>query len=217
MPKRAQRRPYQRGIETRTRLVEAALHEFSEKGFEGASTRSMAGRAGVAQSAVRHHFATKEALWRAAADHVFVPLRDQYEARVASLADVDERTRLRLVIRDLVRFAAAHPELLRLMVQEGIHPSARSRWLQERHLRPLLEALTAQWQALESEGLRLPAPPTLLQYMVIGASSVPYSVAGEYERFSGQDPFDKDAIEAHADAVVALFLPETTTEREAKR
>ena len=59
IPRRTQRR----SEEKRQRLVEAALHEFSRQGFDGASTRRIAARAGVPQSAVPYHFTTKEALW----------------------------------------------------------------------------------------------------------------------------------------------------------
>ncbi len=214
MSGRAHRRPYQRGVETRTRLVEAALREFTEKGFEGASTRAIAARADVAQSAVRHHFETKDALWRAAADQVFGQLRERYETRLAGLEGVDVRTRARLVLRDLLLFAAAHPELPRFMVLEGSARTPRLEWLEARHLRPIFSDLTALWREVETEGVPLPCSVALLQYMVIGASSMPYAVAVEYQLTTGEDPFAKEAIEAHADALVAIFLPET---RDARR
>ncbi len=206
------RRHHQRGVETRTRLVEAALAEFAQRGFDGASTRAIATSAGVAQSAVRHHFETKEALWKAAVDHVFGLLRARFESRVAGLAGVEAPTRARLLLRDLVYFSAAHPELNRFMVQEGSQQSTRLEWLVENHVRPIFTFLIGQSRELEALGTPVVGSRALAHYMVIGAASAPYSLAAEYELVTGEDPFAKEGIEAHADAVVALFLPKTKQE-----
>src|SRR5512134_3790712 len=111
--RRPARRPQQRSLDTRDRLVEAALHVFAEHGFEGATTREIARRAGVALAALPYHFNTKEALWRAAADRLFGLLTDTFARRLAGLEGVDAPTRLRLILRDFVRFTAKHPELHR--------------------------------------------------------------------------------------------------------
>ncbi|MDJ0864934.1 MAG: TetR/AcrR family transcriptional regulator [Myxococcota bacterium] len=205
-PRRAQRR----SRETRERLVAAALHEFAEKGFGGASTRAIASRAGVAQSAVPYHFQTKEALWQAAADHLFGLLGEQFRARVVGLEGVDQRTRARLLLRDFVLFAAAHPELHRFMLQEGTGPSERLAWLVETHLRPTFDFLLGQLADLETAGGRPPGRPEHLHYMMIGAASTPYALAPEFELLTGEDPFSKAAVDAHVEAVLALFFPEST-------
>lgn len=202
-PGAAARRNNQRGADTRARLVEAALHEFAQKGFAGASTRAIAKRAEVMQPAVRHHFATKEALWKAAVEHVFGLLRQQFEERVVGLRGVDAQTRAKLLVRDFVFFAADHPELHRLMLQEGTAWSPRLAWLVENHVRPL-NAFLAEQSGADADN---PPPPHLL-YMVIGSASTPYALAPEYELTTGEDPFAKENVEAHADAVVALFFPD---------
>ncbi|MBW2241190.1 MAG: TetR/AcrR family transcriptional regulator, partial [Deltaproteobacteria bacterium] len=129
----------QRSLDTRDSLVGAALREFAKRGFDGASTRAIAKRAGVAQSAVPYHFSTKEALWRAAADRIFDIFRSQLDARLAGLEGVDESTRTRLVLIDFVRLVAKHPELHRFMLQEGVERTARLEWLVATHVRPFLQ------------------------------------------------------------------------------
>ena len=56
---------YQRGEETRSRILEAALELFAASGFEGASTRTIAERAGVNLPAIQYYFGSKEGLYRA--------------------------------------------------------------------------------------------------------------------------------------------------------
>ncbi|MCY7300024.1 MAG: TetR/AcrR family transcriptional regulator [Ilumatobacteraceae bacterium] len=51
---------------TRASLLDAAIHEFAAHGFDGASTRAIATRAGVHQPQINYHFASKLDLWRSA-------------------------------------------------------------------------------------------------------------------------------------------------------
>ncbi len=56
---------HQRGEETRLRILETALELFAASGFEGASTRTIAERAGVNLPAIQYYFGSKEGLYRA--------------------------------------------------------------------------------------------------------------------------------------------------------
>jgi TetR/AcrR family transcriptional regulator, regulator of cefoperazone and chloramphenicol sensitivity len=51
------------GDPTKDRLLEAAGEEFAEKGFEGATVRSICARAGANLAAVNYHFGDKEQLY----------------------------------------------------------------------------------------------------------------------------------------------------------
>jgi len=62
-PRRRGRRPA--GEDTRGAILVAARDEFSERGFDGASIRSVARRADVDPGLVRHYFRTKSDLFAA--------------------------------------------------------------------------------------------------------------------------------------------------------
>jgi TetR/AcrR family transcriptional regulator len=49
----------------RTQLVDTALDIFSQKGFNGATTREIAAAAGVTEAIIFRHFPTKQALYQA--------------------------------------------------------------------------------------------------------------------------------------------------------
>jgi AcrR family transcriptional regulator len=51
--------------ERREEILEAAFHEFAERGYEGASTEDIARRAGISQPYVFRLFGTKKALFTA--------------------------------------------------------------------------------------------------------------------------------------------------------
>lgn len=60
--------------ETRQRILTAARRQFAERGFRGASVRSIAGEAGVDPSLINHHFGDKAQLLVATMDLPFNPL-----------------------------------------------------------------------------------------------------------------------------------------------
>jgi AcrR family transcriptional regulator len=209
-PRRAgrARRPQQRSLETRERLVEAALHVFAEHGFAGASTREIARRADAALAALPYHFTTKEALWKAAADRIFGQLTGSFLRRVEGLEGVDQRTRLRLLLRDFVRFQAAHPELHRFMIQEGISKSPRLAWLVETHIRPIYEFVRTTIADAQREGFAAIGRPEHVHYMLIGAASSIYALAAEVELLTGIDPTDDALVAEHVATLERLFLRE---------
>src|SRR5271167_3377139 len=69
-PKRKPSGGYARGDETRLRIITAALEVFGALGFEEASTRLIADRAGVNLAALHYYFAGKDGVYRACADHI---------------------------------------------------------------------------------------------------------------------------------------------------
>ena len=60
----------QRGEETRGRILDAALELFAASGFDGASTRTLAERAGVNLPAIQYYFGSKEGLYRAVVEQI---------------------------------------------------------------------------------------------------------------------------------------------------
>jgi AcrR family transcriptional regulator len=205
--KAPKRRPQQRSLDTRDRLVEAALQEFASHGFDGATTREIARRAGVALAALPYHFTTKEALWKAAADRIFGRLNETFRRRFEGLEGVETPTRLRLVLRDFVRFQAAHPELHRFMIQEGMARSPRLEWLVDTHIRPIHDAVRSLVQAAQRAGMTPLGRPEHLHYMLIGAASTVYALAAEFELLTGEDPSAPALVDEHVATLERLFFP----------
>src|SRR5271167_333419 len=81
---------------TRERIVAAAVDLFSERSFDGATTRDIAARAGVAQPLLTYHFHSKEELWRAAVDSLFDLLNQTMGQRISGLRGVAEITSAKL-------------------------------------------------------------------------------------------------------------------------
>jgi TetR/AcrR family transcriptional regulator len=89
-PKTSERPTRPSADATRERVLAAALDVFSERGFDGASTREIATRAGVTQPLLNYHFSSKDDLWRAAVDELFGQLVEVMTARQDGLRGVEE-------------------------------------------------------------------------------------------------------------------------------
>ena len=186
--------------ETRDRILEAAIAAFAERGFEAASTRDIATRAGVNQGLLTYHFKSKDALWRAAADRLFETFRASIAEHLPLLAGLDPRAQARDAIRHFVRFSAEHPEQFRFMLEAGKSDDERMQWLVDTHLRPM-------WDLLPEE--HLPEEPLAahFRYVIVGAGSMFFAVAPEVRRLTGIDPMKPEAIERHAQVVADLLVP----------
>lgn len=188
----------------RSKLIDAAMVEFASHGFEGASTRAIARRAGAHQPQINYHFESKAALWRAVMDQ----LMSEIDGHMPSTPTDDARSAVEAGVRGLVRFAAARPELNRMMIQEASSPSERLDWLIETHIRPRFETFQLGWATMRAEGQGRDMPPELVYHLMVGAASLLHANAPEVKQLIGLTPSQPDVVEAHADAMVHLFLGE---------
>lgn len=79
------------GADTRAQLLDAARIEFTERGYEGATVRRIAQRAGVDAAMVNHWFGGKEALFTASIDVPIDPARLRDTVVAGGPARVGER------------------------------------------------------------------------------------------------------------------------------
>ena len=190
--------------DTRNRIVVAAAKTFSERGFRAASTRDIAARAGVNQGLITYYFRNKQELWKAAAGRILDQLQEVLEQPVEGIDATDQRALARERIREYVRFAAAHPELFRMMVEEGKQADARMRWLVDTHMKPFYDRFARL--AGNTLGLKRAFLPHAFYAMAGGASMI-FAIRPECRRLTGLDPADDQVIETHAEFMARLLVP----------
>jgi TetR/AcrR family transcriptional regulator, regulator of cefoperazone and chloramphenicol sensitivity len=113
---------YTRGEHTRRRLLDAGIDLFAELGYERASTRAIARRAGVSLPALQYYFGGKEGLHRACAQYITEDVRSR-------LSPAAERARFALERRNLT--GAELLELLRAVIEpflEGLATERPESW-----------------------------------------------------------------------------------------
>jgi TetR/AcrR family transcriptional regulator, regulator of cefoperazone and chloramphenicol sensitivity len=94
-------------LTARARIRDAALQEFAERGFEGATIRGIARAAQVSPGLVQHHFGSKEALRRACDDAVLDLVRRKIRAtETGEITNPDFMATLYAMAPPLVRYVA---------------------------------------------------------------------------------------------------------------
>jgi TetR/AcrR family transcriptional regulator len=200
------RRRQERALDTRQRILTAALAEFATHGFAGASTRAVAAAAGVQHPLLSYHFKSKEGLWRAVLAATAGHFVDQFKARLAGLRGVDDVTKLRLVQEDFVRFSAQNPHFHLLMSQEARRASKQLNAMVKDFIRPYFVEVTTLIRSAQQAGCYVDGDPYHLQYLFIGATTRIFSLAAEVRLITGASPFSAPMLERHVAACLDLFF-----------
>lgn len=143
-----------RGEDTRERLIDAALKTFGAYGFEGASTRMIAEKAGANLAAIPYHFGGKEGLYRAAAQSVVEASRREISPalqKVHALSaqhNASRRLALRLLDELLEKFSglvirsSETDNWSSFVMREQLQPGAAFEILYEGIMREVSQACT---------------------------------------------------------------------------
>ena len=175
----------QRSRETRTAILTAAFAEFAEKGFEAASIRSIAERAGIQHPLITYHYPTKDLLWQAVAERTFAQIRDEWDAHAEQNTDPDPLERLRAEYRALFAHTVTYPDFHRFMRQETSSNNPRLRWVADTVLRPLLDRLLPQITAAQEQGKLPRVEPMLFHYMMVSLTVTLSEFGPEMQLTSG--------------------------------
>ncbi len=187
----------QRSVETRASILNAAIAEFADWGFEGASIRAIAGRLGLQHPLITYHYRSKDILWRAAAEHAFAQIRADWDISAPEGADLSPLARLRQEYTTLFRYTVAFPEFHRFMRQETLTNNPRLKWVAKAVLAPLLGRLLPQIMAAQKQGLLPTVDPILFHYMMVSLSATLSEFGPEMKVTSGLSSRDPKVVEAY--------------------
>lgn len=148
--------------ETRTALIEAALELFGRKGFDGTSTREIAAAANANIGSIAYHFAGKEGLHIATADHIVEAIEAiaaQAIGDVHALPAVPDdpeaaRAQLFSLLEHMMEFFVMRPEagdIARFVMREMSQPSAALDRIYNGVFEPLHKRLCLVWERATGE------------------------------------------------------------------
>lgn len=182
----------QRRAEMRARLIAAARALFVEKGFAATSTPAIVEAAGVTRGALYHHFADKQAIFRAVVEAEAAAVASEIEAAdqpemsaaerllaggAAYLRAMQEPSRVRLLLLDgpavlgrgeMHRIEAEHGDAsLLLGLREALAGSGR-RDVPLEALAPLLSAMFERAALEVSEGARRADMDSAIRTVLLG-------------------------------------------------
>ncbi|KGE53673.1 TetR/AcrR family transcriptional regulator [Xanthomonas axonopodis pv. vasculorum] len=186
----------------RSAIVEAAIAEFRQHGFEATSMDRVAATAGVSKRTVYNHFPSKDALfgeilrglWQRSAEAVDLAYRPDQPLHSQLIALLQQKLRL---LDD-----PAFIDLSRVAIAEGIHSPARARELLSQ-LGSKEEGTTTWLRAALADGRLAGVEPEFaaqqLQALVKGFAFWPQITMG-------QPPLSPQQQTQVAESAVAMFL-----------
>lgn len=195
---------------SREDILQAALEEFAERGFDGATVRGIAARIGLTHGMIRYHYDNKQQLWFAAVEHLFVRQFEYLRFSEEEELEFPRGTRARFAkfLRRYVYYCAKHPEHARILMQETVSPTPRMRKALKQNLREPHHALVEEIRLLQKAGILDPeAPPASIMYMISGACQNLFALAPEVKVSLDYNALSRKAIEDHADLIVSTFVP----------
>lgn len=188
----------------RSQILEAALTEFAEKGFQEASLAAIARRLGVTAPLVLYHFGSKANLWREALEVFCANFAAVVDEAIVDGNAMDGRDALRLLVRRLVHFFAANRAAYRLMRDEGGTEAGHSEWFASRRLRPVIARIESVYRRAVDEGAVRPAPFETTFFMILGAVSCYLESRSLAAHLFGAAESGDDWIDDYAEQVVGL-------------
>lgn len=195
----------ERAIQTRRHILAAAVQTFAEKSYDQASTHEIAARAEVNQGLIRYHFGSKEKLWQAAVDEVVGAFRNMLAEKLRAVTAREGIALFRRVVEVYVHWAAANPNLFRLLIELNRTTNARSQWYAERHVRPIFDVVTAIMSEAQARGLLREGSPVGMYYQLISSGMV-FMIPDEARWLGGFDVTSEAFVRSHAELLFRMFL-----------
>lgn len=191
-------------IRTDEEILRAALRAFAAVGFEAMSVRALNAELGLSHETISQRLGSKQALYLAAADfgiaEFFATIA---EARATEPDDLDDIDELRATIRSFLAAASQHPEIGRLVNQEGLEANERLDHLVANAFEPGAQVLVALIERLVDRGeIR---PTTARELFFLGqAAAAPFNLPQLSAAFDAIDgPLDP---EAHIDRMTDVIM-----------
>ena len=207
-PKRKPGRPARTDMDASALIRSAALKVFAQKGFDRASILDIANAANVAKPLIHYHYATKEVLWQAAVSQAQLALMAELLSVKALMSTLNPMQSIELMSTKLIEFAAHHPQLVRIVVDETGKGGPRAEWLFEQFLLPsyaMSQALIDKVSKDLKLGARKPKAEHLLP-TVLGVMNFPFLEAGIIQRAFGQDVYSAKYIQRQGDILHKVLL-----------
>ncbi len=196
-----------RSSETRARILDAALREFSTLGMAGARMDQIAAAAGVNKALLYYHFDSKENLYIAAVEMISAKIRDRSMAVFLRAASPGERL-LRAALDHFDRILA-QGEFQSLMQQEMMRLHQGQSDALPVLVKRVFAPLQTMYQSMMREGIAsgelIDVDWLQIHLAALGANVFYFLAAPVWRLLMPFEPFAPDVLEARRRAVVEFL------------
>jgi AcrR family transcriptional regulator len=186
-------------------LLQAALDAFAEAGYDGMSVRALSRRLGISHALLTARFGSKQDLWFAAMEHACTQAERVWQ-QVAETPAGDDLEALRQGLVRQVLFAAAYPQVLRIMNHEGAIDSPRIRFVIDRFVNPLRPGVERLLDRLVAAGHIRSVPYTTLHYLITNGGGAQFAHPVEAALLGAPTAPTRAQLQAHAETVADVLI-----------
>jgi TetR/AcrR family transcriptional regulator len=205
-----------RSAETRGRILDAALREFSANGLAGARTEQIATAAGVNKALLYYYFESKEKLYAAALETVSERVRDRSMAVYQRAASPGERL-LRAALDHFDRILTQR-EFQSLMQQEMVRLHKGEEGMLSLLVERIFGPLTTMFFSTMQEGIALGEliEVDVQQVMLagLGMNVFYFLSAPMWRQIMSVEPFDREVLGARRAALLDFLGKAVYQDRE---
>jgi len=207
------------GEATRQRILQAAEHEFAEKGYAGARLAAIARSGDVPQPLIHHYFGDKDGLYRAVLERVLAMMAGEGWRVLETFAPPKQRPAGRRFSRRelqalvdafvgmLVDFYSSHAHVLRILRDESVRGGGVGDALVKTHLRPQLDDVVARFEAMKAAGeVRADVDTQHLCISTVAMTCFPTMDEAFLGALWGIDPRSPEFIEARKREVATTVM-----------
>jgi TetR/AcrR family transcriptional regulator len=190
---------------TKQTVLKAALKIFAQEGFSRTRLRDIAALAGTTHSLIRHHFGSKDELWKAVVDYGLDLQEKKILKMIKSRVSGDPVELFKDFIRSFVSTVSKNPELSKIMLHDNSRTSLHLEYLIERQkkLHSIVEPVFLDAQKCGYfKGFNHDSFLVYVRALV----ETPIATRDITNRLLGEDIVSRKGISIHADRVLKFVF-----------
>ena len=192
-------RPPQSETETRNRILQAAQHLFASRGYDGTTTRDLAGAAGVAEGTLFRHFENKKAILIEVATQGWVEILTDL---LTELSEMGSYKAVAQVMRRRMMRMGENLDMMRVCFMEAqFHPELRDR-IQSEVIGKMTDVAEAFFQTARDRGIYRRTNPTIVAQVFLGM----FAVAGFSHNTIMEPGASPKEMKEMAEGIADIFL-----------
>ncbi|MGK7877921.1 MAG: TetR/AcrR family transcriptional regulator [Xenococcaceae cyanobacterium] len=185
--------------DTRTRILQAALHLFACKGYDGTTTRDLASAANVAEGTIFRHFANKKAILIEVATLGWVEILTDL---LTELSEMGSYKAVDQVMRRRMQHMQENRDLMRVcFIEAQFHPELRDR-VHSEVIGKMTDVAEAFFQTAMERGIYRPMNPKIVAQVFLGM----FAIAGFSNQTIMEPEASPKALKEMAEGIADIFL-----------
>jgi TetR/AcrR family transcriptional regulator len=205
------KQPKEVSEKTKETVLKAALKMFAREGFYNTKLREIADLAGTTHSLIRHHFGSKDDLFKAVIDYG-LNLHEKRLLKIIKLNKSDNPLALfKEFIVSYVSIVAKNPELSKILMYNNSSTSPHFNYLVERQ-KQLHSIIQPVFKKLQQLGYFEDFDHYSFLVYVHALVEIPIAMGDMTKKLMGEDMLSRKSIVLHTERVLKFLFPEERRE-----